>query len=163
MIIKYLNKNDIESVKKIYSLYITRPEQLDHQIDYLNNFLNKETKAMKSDLRYLVAEDNKEIVGILGFRKALEDMIIFTKTARPVELYSLFVKTKKQGVGKNLIREMIKIIKQLKYTEIVVFSANKWKDGWQFYDKLGFKRIKTVDVPGEKPAQIWYMKIKPTS
>ena len=111
MLIRYFTKEDVENIKQIYSLYSFSQEELEHVSGYLNEALNKSSRALEWDLRYLVAEDDNKIIGVLGFRKPPSKLIPFVDTDKPIELYSLFVGIKQKNIGRSLVQKMIEIVK----------------------------------------------------
>ena len=151
--IRDIQEKDLTDIKEIYSLYYQDEKDLDHFVNRVKEVLTKADSAIQSDLRYLVAEIDNKVVGVIGFRKPPEKLLSFTKTSKPVELYSLFVKERQKGVGRPLVDLMVRNAKESGYTEIVVYSSEKWKDSWVFYDKLGFTRVGTLDVGGN--GQVW--------
>lgn len=155
MIIRSAQEKDLIDIKEIYSLYYDNEKDLDHFISRVKEVLNKSDFAQQWDLHYFVAEINHRVVGLIGFRKPPKKLLQFSKTSKPVELYSLFVKEKSKGVGRPLLEEMTRQAKEYGYTEIVVYSSEKWSESWGFYDKLGFTRVGKLDVGGN--GQVWTM------
>ena len=84
-------------------------------------------------------------------------MAQYSITANPLELYTLFVSERKLGTGKSLVERMKKIVKESGYTEVIVFSANRWKDNWPFYDSIGFIRVEPTSLSDGREGQIWRM------
>lgn len=145
--IRDLKKEDIEAIENIYALYW--PDQ---------EFRERLSSRLKDgSVNYLVAEDNGEVVGVLGFRKAPEHMIDFTSTDKPAELYILAVKDRHNGIGKALVEKGLTDIKNLHYMEIVLYSGETHKDSWSFYDHLNFERVAPSIAPNGELGQIWRM------
>ncbi|MEQ1561644.1 MAG: hypothetical protein ABL899_02910, partial [Nitrospira sp.] len=84
MFIRKFKKSDAEAVKKIFALHWTDPEFLEELSDGLESSIQKNTDR---NSKFFVAEENKEILGIVGFRKLPDYLIPFTLTDKPVELY----------------------------------------------------------------------------
>ncbi|HAU07754.1 MAG: hypothetical protein UW46_C0004G0046 [Candidatus Yanofskybacteria bacterium GW2011_GWF1_44_227] len=153
MIIRIAQEKDLGDIKEIYSLYYDDQKDLEHFLNRVREAINRSDIAQQWDFHYLVAEIDNRVLGLIGFCKPLKKLLSFTKTSRPVELYSLFVKEKFKGIGRPLLEEMTKQVKEAGYTEIVVYSDEKWSDSWGFYDKLGFARVGKLDVSGN--GQVW--------
>ncbi len=145
LVIRDLKKEDIEAIENIYALYW--PDQ---------KFRERLSSRLKDgSVACLVAENNGEVVGVSGFRKAPEHMIEFTKTNNPAELYILAVKDRQQGIGKALVEKALKDIKNLNYTEVVLYSGETHQDSWSFYDHLNFERVAPSTAPNGELGQIW--------
>lgn len=159
-IIRKVKDSDVDGIRNIYSLYYKNKEDLDYFVNRVKEFLNQSDFTKEQCLKYLIAEKDKKVVGIIGFSKPHQKLIQFTKTQKPVELYSLFVDDKSidTGVGKALVGEMIKIAKNNDYSEIVVHSASRFLNSWLFYDHLGFKRVGQLEER-EGPGEIWSMEL----
>jgi len=155
MLIRNIEEKDLVAIREIYSLYYKDEKDLEHFLNRVKEVLNKSELAQQWDFHYLVGEVDGEVVGLIGFRKPAEKLMQFTKTSKPVELYSLFVGEKSKGTGRLLLVEMTKQVRGSGYTEIVVYSSEKWNESWGFYDKLGFVRVGKLDVGGN--GQIWRM------
>ena len=155
MIIRNAEKKDLTDIRDIYSLYYKDKKDLEHFTNRVKEVLGEPEFAGQWDFHYLVAEIDGEVLGLIGYRKPAEKLLQFTKTPEPIELYSLFVRNRGGGVGQILVAEMIKKTKESKYTEIVVYSSEKWNDSWGFYDKLGFVRTGHLNVGGD--GQVWTM------
>lgn len=149
-IIRNFKKSDIEDIENIYALYWGEDRE----------FLEKLYKRLEdeSGITYLVAEENEEILGVSGFRKAPMHMLSFTETSNPAELYILAVKHKGKGVGEVLVKETLSQAKSMGYSEMVLYSGETHKDSWGFYDYLKFKRLGPALAPNGEAGQIWQFK-----
>lgn len=159
--VRPLKQKDLPASKEILLCWLSAKE-VKHYLDFIKNSLNKNTTSLTFDNKYFVAESkDKEVIGILGYRKPILKIAIFATTINPAEINMLYVLPTKrdgQGVGTALINELEKILIAKKYTEILVRSAKRFeKTAWGFYDQLpGFQRISVLqEVDHFEPAQIW--------
>jgi hypothetical protein len=91
---------------------------------------------------------------VLGFRTPHSQLLPFSKTERPVELYSLFTNPKHTGAGRALAEKMLQTVES-KYTEVILFSSEEIsKDSWGFYDKVGFERAGVLLI-GNSSGQVF--------
>lgn len=154
-VVRDAEKTDREAIQHIFSLYWNKPEDLEHHLNRLDSFINKDKESIETTLHYLVVEAEEEILGVLGFRDAPQKLIEYSTTSKPMELYVLFMKQKGKGAGRVLVEKMIQIARALEYTEVIVFSSDVWKSSWGFYDKLGFERVVQTPLPDGRVGQIW--------
>ncbi len=156
-IIRKLARNDYDAVVEIFKMYWTDKEFVGHLTSRLKSAIDNDTYATDNQLKYLVAETTDQVVGVLGFRKLPEYMKEFAKTENPSELYILAVKDRGQGIGKMLVEEALKEIKDLQFTEVVLYSSESHKESWAFYDHLGFNRVGPSIAPNGELGYIWRM------
>lgn len=159
--IRFISQLDLPATKQVLAAWLTSDE-VAHYFEFIENSLNRTTESLAFDSNYLVAETvDREVVGVLGYRKPITKMLKFATTKNPAELNMLYVLPEKrggQGVGTALVTEMEKILKRNKYTEVLVRSAKRFKKtAWGFYDQLpGFQRISVLqETDNSEPAQIW--------
>jgi N-acetylglutamate synthase-like GNAT family acetyltransferase len=149
MRIREYKKSDKNAAQDIFAKYWTDKEFLDELEKNLD-----EDKAI-----FYVAEKDGEVVGIAGFRKALEYLSMHAKTKNPAELYIVASKTQSEGVGSNLVQKIIEEAKNLSFTEIECYSPETHSNSWKFYEKLGFKKEGIINDPDDGyPGMLW-MKI----
>lgn len=144
MVIREFQENDKEKVEQIFALYWTDPE-----------FLKELSGELGENGRFFVAEENNEIVGIVGFKKLADYLKPFTLTNNPVEFYVIASKYKKQGIGEKLKVRLIEEVQKAGFTEILLFSPNTHNESWPFHDKLGFERVGEVTPPEDEIGQVW--------
>lgn len=142
-------------MEQIFALYWTDPEFLKKLSDKLDMCVDQTQKYIDKKYRFFVAEENGEIIGIAGLRKAPDHMRLYAKTEKPAEFYVLASKYKGRGIGKALRLKRIEEAKKLGFTEIVLYSPNSHKDSWGFHDKLGFERVGEAIAPDGEPGMIW--------
>lgn len=104
---------------------------------------------------YVVARnEDQKVIGYLGYRSCIKELLLFTYTSKPLEINALYVDTEEQGKGiGNLLMQYIRIkAEEKKYTEITLRSGMCFKESsWGFYERLGFDFLgTTVDVCGEE-------------
>lgn len=162
---------DFPQIQSIYSLYFPDPKDLNHHLDRVKSFLENSDSTRETHLQYLVAEEDGKIEGVLGFRDLPEKMAKYSsankeldsvlqrndKKCKPLELYTLFIAKRKSGTGKALVNKMKEIVKESGYTEVIVFSANRWQENWPFYDSIGFTRIESTSLADGREGQVWRM------
>jgi predicted N-acetyltransferase YhbS len=139
--VRRLEQEDLPEVREVYGRYLG-VEELD---DRMKKILDALQQKLEIPVDYLVAVVDGDIAGIIGFKQPADHFIQFTKTNRPLELYSLFVKDKMKGVGKKLVSEMERTAHQAGCSEVVVFSAARWMESWNFYDVMGYERADALD------------------
>jgi GNAT superfamily N-acetyltransferase len=157
MKIRKLTQNDIKAAQEIADLYWNGQPFKDRFLLRLQQYLGRDAEIIESNLHFFVAEDNGEIVGIVGFRKIPQHMEEFAKTANPAELYILAAKNKGKGIGRALVDKVLELTKSLNFTEILIYSGEKHKDAWGLYDHLGFKKISATTAPDSEPGFVWQM------
>lgn len=159
MVIRDFKKEDKQAVEDILALYWTDPEFLNRLSRKLEMCIDQIQECVDKKYRFFVAEENDEIVGIAGLRRAPDHMKQYTKTDNPAEFYILGVKYKGRGIGRFLRLKRIEEAKKLGFTEIVFYSPNSHKDSWGFHDKLNFERVGEAIAPDGEPGQIWRKKL----
>lgn len=152
MIIRELQKIDQKAVEKIFSLYWTDPEFLKELSDELSSCIKKDPNK---DCGFFVAEENGEILGIVGFKKLADYLKLYASTINPVEFYVVAVKYKRKGIGERLKLRLIEEVRKSGFTEILLFSPNSHDESWGFHDQMGFKRIGEVTPPEDEIGQVW--------
>ncbi len=171
MKIRFAQVSDLPDIRKVFSAWYVdehgNPSEKDinYFCELIKNSIENKVNAVRYDEKYIVAEDNEIIVGILGFKKPIAKIRSFSKLDTPVSLEALFIlpEYKNKGIGKLLIVEMEKIVKVHGYNEILVRSANRFQDSWGFYDKLNFERAGNIKSDsGENIAQVWRKDITDT-
>jgi len=161
--IRDVKVSDLDFVKKIYSVHWTNANgnsdlnEVEYALGLVRDSINKTGDSIKFNEHYIVADIDGEVVGVLGYKKLFAKFLHFAKTSKPIELSNLFVAADKikTGVGRTLVGELIKRAKDDGYSELVVRSANRWKNSWQFYDKLGFERVGMLNGQDGQVSQIW--------
>lgn len=152
MLIRKYNKTDQLEVQKIFALHWTDPEFLSE----LSNALESSIKnPINADFVFYIAEESKEILGVVAYRKLPDYLKIFSQTDKPVELYVIAVKNKRSGVGKELKLKLINEVKVAGYSEILLFSPNSHSDSWKFHDLFDFQRVGEVTPPEDDMGQVW--------
>lgn len=133
-----------KEVEEIFALYWTDPE-----------FLKELSGELGENSRFFVAEENNEIVGIVGFKKLADYLKPFALTNNPVEFYVIAAKYKGKGIGEKLKSKLIEEVQKAGFTEILLFSPNTHNESWNFHDKLGFERVGEVTPPEDEIGQVW--------
>ena len=152
MIIREFQENDQKTVEEIFALYWTDPEFLEELSDELRAYVKKITKK---DCGFFVAEDNDEIVGIVGFKKLADYLGPFALTNNPVELYVIAVKYRRKGIGEKLKLKLIEEVRKLSFSEVLLFSPNSHNESWGFHDGLSFETAGEITPPDDEIGQVW--------
>ena len=152
MIIRDFEQKDRKAVEEIFAMYWTDPEFLEKLGEKLERCIQgTDTQGF----RFFVAEENGEIVGVAGMRRAPDHMKVYATTQNPVEFYVLAAKYKNKGIGQALRLKRMEEAKRLGFTEIVFYSPDSHKESWSFHDKLGFERVGSAVAPDGEPGMIW--------
>ena len=152
MIIREFKQSDQKTVEEIFALYWTDPEFLEELSNELQSFIKM---PLSKDLGFFVAEDNDEVVGIVGFKKLADYFKPYTKTNNPIELYVIAVKSKGKGIGKKLKIKFIEEVEKMGFGEILFFSPNSHDESWNFHDSLDFERVGEITPPDDEIGQVW--------
>ncbi len=146
MLVKKYNKSDKTQVEDIFRMYWTDAEYLDELAE-----------ALSSDsCNFYAVEDNGEIVGVAGFRKADNFLREYTTTPNPAELYIIAAKHKGKGIGNILCEHIIGVCKEQRFTEIICYSPETHNSSWRFYESAGFTREGIVNDPDDGfPGMLW--------
>lgn len=152
MNIREFQKSDQKAVEEIFSLYWTDPEFLKELSNELQSYIKE---APNKDYGFFVAEENSEILGIVGFKKLADYLKPYVLTDNPIEFYVIAVKYKRKGIGEKLKLKLIEEAQRSGFSEILLFSPNSHDESWGFHDRLGFKRAGEVIPPDDEVGQVW--------
>lgn len=152
-IIRPLQKEDVESVEKIFDLY-WNDDFRNHLSDKLNKYITNDSELNNQKFKFFVAEENGEVVGVAGMREIPKHMKEYANTNNAVEFYILAVKKQGEGIGSALTLNRIENARKMGYTEILLFSGITHQDSWKFHDKY-FDRIEQVEAPNGESGYIW--------
>lgn len=155
-IIRNLAAKDIASVESIYDLYWHDDFRLNLS-RRLHGYANSDPEIVSQKFSYIVAEENSEVVGVLGMRNLPESMRPFANTERPCELYILAVRNVGGGVGTALVEKMKEMAYESGYAEIVLYSGESHSEFWGFYDHIGFERAGEMIAPNGEKGMAWRM------
>lgn len=144
-------KEDKSELKKIIAQYWTDEEFL----------LEVENSLTNNQYEFYVVEDSNNIVGFGGTKKISPHFVSYVKTDNPIELYILSSKEKNKGVGSFLLKELLNLLKERGFTEILCYSPNTHKDSWIFYENFGFSKCGIIEDPEDGyPGMLWRKEIK---
>lgn len=152
MTIREFKESDQKAVEEIFALYWTDPEFLKELSDALQIYI-KTTPG--KDSRFFVAEENGEILGIVGFKKLADYLKSYTRTANPIEFYVIAVKQKRKGIGRKLKSTLIEEAKKNGFTEMLLYSPHSHDESWRFHDILGFEKVGEVTPPEDEIGYVW--------
>lgn len=155
MLIRDFRKEDKRQVEDIFLMYWTDPAFLKKLSAKLDICIDQTKEYFNEAYRFFVVEDEGEIVGVAGMRKAPDHMKEFAKTANPLEFYVLASKYKGKGIGTALRQKRFEEARKLGFTEAVFYSPNSHSSSWAFHDKMNFERVGKAIAPDGEPGQIW--------
>ena len=137
MIIRHMNSTDIEMVRLIakdtwratYSSFI--PEEIQDKVLAEAYSFDEMANRFKTS-RYLVAEENGEVMGYAFLKDKNSESKVFVE--------SLYIHPNYQGrgIGRNLLEMGISMFPQASAVSLTVYKGNS---NISFYEKLGFKII----------------------
>src|SRR5260221_133598 len=119
MVLREFKENDMRAAEEIFALYWTDPEFLKELSGELRSYIES---GSKKDSSFFVAEEDGEIIGIVGFRKLPDYLRPYALTHNPVEFYVIAVKHKERGVGEKLKQKLIDEVKEQGFSEILLYS-----------------------------------------
>lgn len=144
IIIRKANKEDFkqihELVMQVHKIHVENRNDIYKDIDPLdiNTF---EEEILNANNIYLVAEYNKEIIGICfaELKKVLNNKIM--KDRRIINISDICVKKEyqKKGIGKKLYNEILNLAKELRIDsiELMVWEFNN--NAINFYKSIGMQ------------------------
>lgn len=152
MIIRKFQESDQKAVEEIFVLYWTDPVFLKELSNELGAYLKEESGKERG---FFVAEENGEILGVVGFKKLADYLKPFVMTDNPVELYVIAAKRRREGVGEKLKLRVLEEVLNAGFSEALMYSPHSHKESWNFHDTGGFKRVGEVIPPNDEMGQVW--------
>lgn len=145
--ISLITLEDIPSISNILSQSFSDTEDVNYMTNLIKDSLS-DTPQYPGEFYVVAKNDKGVVVGLLGYRDTIAKFKQFSKGNKPIEIYSLFVDTnlRQKGIGTSLIKFLEDYAIKNNYDEIIVRSADKFKDtGWIFYEKMGFILAGTIE------------------
>ena len=152
MNIRDFNERDRKAVEEIFAMYWTDPEFLEELSCELQACIERNPDE---PCRFFVAEENGEILGIVGYKKLADYLNEWAVTDNPVELYVIASKYKRKGIGEKLKLKLVDELRETGFKEILLYSPNSHSDSWGFHDILGFERVGETIPPEDEVGQVW--------
>jgi N-acetylglutamate synthase-like GNAT family acetyltransferase len=153
-IIRELRAEDVNQVEKIFDLY-WKDAFRERLADKLTKYFQHDSELVDQKMKFFVAEENGEIVGVAGIRRSPGHMQKYVTTGNPGELYVIAVRGRGGGIGEALKSHCLAEAGKEGYTEVVLFSGESHRDAWKFHDKH-FKRLGTAVSPtGGEGGYVW--------
>lgn len=93
---------------------------------------------------FLVAEEDKQVLGIMGIQPPTDTMRRYATTDDPAELTFALVadNARRKGIGSSLVEALSAIAIENGSTELVVASSQRYAtSGWPFWEKLFGKPV----------------------
>lgn len=147
-IIRPLEERDYEEVENIFDPYWTDDFRL-----------HLSQRIASHDFKWIVAEENGEIVGVAASRKAPEHMMQYAKTDKVIEFYVAAAKYKGKGIATALRNLRIEEARAEGYKEAVFFSGEQHQDSWSFHDASNFRRAGEMTAPNGEKGYVWLMEL----
>jgi GNAT superfamily N-acetyltransferase len=116
----------------------------DDQISFMLENMYSETALRQQfdyGMKFLISERDGQPTGFAAY--SIEDAV-----KRIFKLHKLYILPSEQGKGTG--KQLIELIERLAISEngiILELNVNRNNQAFEFYKKLGFKVIKTVDIP----------------
>ena len=142
-LIRPIRIEDLKQVEAIIKPWLST-EEISGYLRTIRDVIQSATPSKYNNHFFVAVSDNK-VIGIVAFRIPLPKLLPYSSTDNPAELNMLYVLDSYHGtgVGSALINKIINRTKKLKYTELIIRSAIRFKDvGWKFYDQFnGLHRV----------------------
>ena len=158
MTIRELQKEDVPQIEIIYDLYWSGDFR-ENISKRLNQFTENAVDIAEQKFSYFIAEENEEVLGVVGIRKCPTHMLEYAKTSNPSEIYIIATKKKGTGIGKVLIQKALAESRNSGYTEVLLYSGETHSDSWGFYDHLGFERAGSSVAPNGEQGLTWLISL----
>ncbi len=145
--IPQITKPKIEDLDKIFAILLQWTDREEAE-KYVNRIKNEINGIKEFNMSFWVIKKDDEVAGVGGLSDILPSIKSFSKTENPCELKILYLdnKFRGQGFGKILLNSLEKKAKENKYTELMIRSAERYKDtAYGFYEKMGYKNIGLTD------------------
>jgi ribosomal protein S18 acetylase RimI-like enzyme len=162
--IRVPNEQDLEALRPILETWIRDSETHELKSAEVAGVLEaiQADIAGKGEVSYLVAEEEGRPIGVIGFRKLIDERLkAFAETDNPAELVNAYVEASRRagrGVGKALLAKLEEAAKAKGFKEILLKSGQRYENtGWGFYDKVYGEPVGLMtDYYGEgKDAPAW--------
>jgi len=135
---------DLDQIRKIL-LQWTEKIEVEKYVERIGKEVQGETEF---NMHFWVAKEEDYVLGVVGLSDPLPKVIPLAKTQNPGEVKILYVDTAAQGrgVGKSLVEYVEKEAENVGYSELLVRSANRYKDSaYGFYEKMGYEKVGLVE------------------
>jgi len=137
-------ESDLAALRPILESWIRdrkTKELLSHEVENVLEAVRRSLTDESSQTRYLIAEEDQKILGMIGIRPLLDERIKFyAKTKNPAEGINAYVDSSNRagrGVGRALGVKLEEFARTLGYEEIILNSGPRYKEtAWGFYNKL---------------------------
>lgn len=149
MQIRIGNKQDEPAVRELLMTTMHEASLVPYFDHARPPIMNMEQAYIGNDGTYIVAEDNKQIVGVAAAKKLTEDLC-------EICLLCVGPEWRRMGLGKQLLKQLIEFARQLDYealqTDAIVVST----EAAGFLHRCGFKRVESdiseADASGK---EVW--------
>lgn len=153
LIIRPLEKKEVESVGKIFDQYWN--DSFRNNLSFkLEKYFQNDPVLESQNFRFFVAEKDGQIVGVDAIRNIPDHMVGYSSTSNPIEWYVAAVKNVGTGIGIALMSHTLEVVKNEGHTEILFFSGESHQNAWKFHDKY-FERVSRAVAPNGERGYIW--------
>ncbi len=146
MVIKNYSVEYSRDIQELFKMHFTDPE-----------YLEELTSALGSPLfTFYIAEEDGELVGVVGVRQVADFLSTYALTDNPIELYVITSKYPRQGIATVLLMHLMSQLRKLGVTEVICYSPETHNESWNFYKQAGFSERGTVHDPDDGyPGMVW--------
>lgn len=100
------------------------------------------TKAIETKVQdfYIAKDENNKVLGFFSVEH-------FYGSENKTKLHKIYILPENQGkgIGKLMIDQAVKLAKK-NNSESLILNVNRYNSAFQFYEKLGFSIIQTIDL-----------------
>jgi len=144
MEIRKATKNDLKEIARLMKEYAKYENNLDENIKVgsLKKIEKEERVLFGFGTKYALAEEDKKILGVLGFnidRRGKEKIGAIHSTI-------VLEKARKKGVGKSLVVYVLKYFKKNNCRRVRTFIHKNNKNAINFWAKQGFETTEGYSV-----------------
>jgi L-amino acid N-acyltransferase YncA len=137
-VVRGVRADDLDDVREILSNWLldadtglALADEIDERVELVREALTRETPR-----RYLVAESEGAVVGIIGLQSNNIDPELFSPSERPVELITAYVRRNqcRVGIGRALADEAEALATAIGFTTLLVVSGSRNREsGYPFW------------------------------
>lgn len=130
VVIKTVEFNDLEIIKKISNKIL--------KTKFTKEQYKKIYKGFKNFM--LIALKNSKVVGFLVAKLSEKSNCFIIHSMGVLDNY------RNQGIGTNLLREIIQRLRELEVDKIMIHVRGKNKKAINFYENFGFEKRKNINM-----------------
>lgn len=161
-IIRELRRNDIPAIQPMLEEWVTDMNTGEVLTDEIADDLIALVGSVEGNvpMRCLVAEEQGQVLGIMGIKPPTQAMLEYTTTEHPAELVFALVsaQARHRHIGSSLVSALTDRAVARGCTELVVASGERYKKlGWPFWEKLFGESVGVAEGYGGSggDAKVW--------